>query len=100
MAKEIRWTPGAEESFEKVISYLDSNWSEKEINHFIDATERVIEFISEYPLMFRKSAKRQIHEALITEHNLFLNRVKKNHIELLTFMDTRKNPRKKTSRLK
>jgi plasmid stabilization system protein ParE len=54
MAKKIKWTIEAEAEFDMVILYLEQNWTEKEILKFISATNRVLTFISEFPLMFRK----------------------------------------------
>ena len=35
MAFKIRWTPEAEESFDKIIDYLENNWTEKEVQNFV-----------------------------------------------------------------
>jgi len=43
--------------------------------------------------MFRRSAKMDIYEALITKPNLLLYKVTGNRIELLTFFDTRQRPK-------
>ena len=95
MAKEIKWTIEAENTFEKVIEYLNAEWTERKVANFINATNKTITYISENPLMFRQSKRQNIHEAVITKHNLLLYRIKPKHIELLTFWDTRKNPKKK-----
>lgn len=87
MAKEIRWTTEAQATYQKVITYLEENWTDKEVGNFITISNKIISFISENPLMFRKSNKNNVHEALITKHNLLLYRVKPNQIELLTFWD-------------
>ncbi len=100
MAKEIRWTTEAEVTYQKIITYLEENWTDKEVSNFINTANTVIFFIAENPLMYRQSNKKNIHEALITKHNLLLYRVKPNHIELLTFWDTRQNPKKKLKRSK
>jgi plasmid stabilization system protein ParE len=99
MAKEIKWTQDAVITFEKVVTYLQESWSAKEIAHFIEATEKMLHLIPENPKMFRRSKKSKTHEALITKHNLLLYRVKVSRIELITFWDTRQNPRKKKLRL-
>ena len=100
MVKEIRWTQEANDTFENVIKYLDQHWTEKETSKFILSTNKVIDFIAEYPNMFRKTTKRNVHEALITPHNLLIYKIYPNHIDLLLFWDTRKNPRKKLSKKK
>ena len=96
MAKrKIIWTPTADESFSRVLKYLQDEWTEKEIEKFIEATDFVVHYISVKPLMFRRTNKRNVHEALITEHNLLIYKIYPTHISLITFWDTRQNPKKK-----
>jgi plasmid stabilization system protein ParE len=96
MAKEIIWSPEATEAFERVITYLENNWTESEIAHFIKATEKVIEIISNQPKLYRASKrKKNIHEALITKHNLMLYKNTRSVIYIMTIWDTRQNPKKK-----
>lgn len=95
MAKEIEWTPESILAFESTIEYLSIHWTEKEVEHFVVSTEIVINFISENPKMFRKTGRKNIHEALITPHNLMIYKVYSDRIVVLRFWDTRKNPRKK-----
>ena len=96
MAKEVIWSPEAVEVFEEVVAYLESNWTEKEVVHFIKATEKVIEIISNQPKVYRASKrKKNIHEALITKHNLMLYKNTRNAVYVLTIWDTRQEPKKK-----
>lgn len=95
MDKEIRWTPEALSSFQKVIDYLEKNWSENEITNLVSSTERVIKFISQNPKMFRATNQENLREALITPHNLMIYKIKKTSIDLITFWDVRQNPKKK-----
>ncbi|HLG35761.1 MAG TPA: type II toxin-antitoxin system RelE/ParE family toxin [Bacteroidia bacterium] len=95
MALSITWTEEAERTFAVIIKYLLEHWTEKEVRHFISETNRVIAHITVTPRMFRRSARKNIHEGLITRHCLLIYRVRKNKIELLSFFDTRQNPKKK-----
>jgi plasmid stabilization system protein ParE len=95
MAKKISWTPESEKTFEAILTYLKTHWTEKEIRSFVAATYKTIDTIAKQPLLFRKTKKPDIHEALITKHNLLLYRIKEHQIDLITFWDTRKNPKKK-----
>ncbi len=95
MAKEVIWTPQAEVTFYKVIEYLQDKWTDREVEYFVNATDKVISYIAEYPLMFRRTNKKNIHEALITPQNLLIYKVYSTHISLITFYDTRQSPRKK-----
>ncbi len=95
MAKEIIWSPQSEITFFRVLEYLYEHWTEKEVTHFIAATEKVINYIAEHPLMFRKTNRKNIHEALVTPHNLLIYKIYPAKIVLITFYDTRQSPRKK-----
>ena len=95
MAYEIVWLPKAEERFDEILLYLERNWEEKVIRSFIQNTEEKLAQVKQRPKMFRRSPSKNIHEVLITKHNLLLYRIKGNKIELLTFFDTRQNPKKK-----
>ncbi len=94
MTKAVVWTPEAEATFDAIIKYLEVDWTDKEITYFINSTERVIKLVSEHPKMYRKTNKKHIHEALITPHNLLIYKIYPSRIDLLTFWDTRKSPRK------
>ena len=95
MVKEIKWTPEAVESFRRVIEYLLGNWTEREVENFVTATDKVIEYISEHPKMFRKTNLKNIREALVTPHNLLIYKITSTHIDLITFWDTRQHPQKR-----
>lgn len=95
MAKEVRWTKESVAAYDRVIDYLDREWSENEIINFIECTELVLQYVSSNPLMFRKTSKKSVREALITSHNLMIYKIYPTHISIITFWDTRQNPRKK-----
>jgi plasmid stabilization system protein ParE len=81
--------------FQSIIKYLQEHWSEKEIIAFIRATSRTIEYITEHPRMFRRTSRPNMHEALITPHNLMINHFSGSRIEIVTLWDARRNPKKK-----
>ena len=95
MVKEIRWTAEAADSFSRIIEYLKNRWSEREVENFVTSTDKVIEYISRHPKMFRKTNRKNIREALVTPHNLLIYKITSSQIHLLTFWDTRQHPRKK-----
>lgn len=97
MAYKIIWSPKAVATFETVIEYLHEKWSDKEVRSFINLSEKAIHILSQNPFLFRSSEKKSIHEVLITKHNLLLYQIssKSRTVELLTFFDTRQDPKKK-----
>lgn len=95
MAKEIIWSLRATTSFDRIINYLEKEWTKKEIEKLISNTKKVLQQIESESIKFRSSGKKDIHEVLITKHNLLIYRIKKNQIDLLVFYDTRRHPKKK-----
>jgi plasmid stabilization system protein ParE len=95
MVKEIIWSPTAIKTFDKIINYLQQNWSEKEIEKFVTLSNRVILQLQSGLVIFKNSSKKGIKEVVITKQNVLLYQEKSNKIELLLFWDTRRNPRKK-----
>jgi plasmid stabilization system protein ParE len=95
MAYKIIWLPKAEKRFGEIIKYLEQEWTPKEIERLIIKTNTVIAILSISPAVFRKSPSKNIHEVLVTKHNLLLYRIKGKKVELLTFFDTRQHPNKK-----
>lgn len=76
---------------------MQKKWTDKQIKMFVKHTEKTIHILSKNPYLFRASEKEHIHEVLITKHNLLLYQIlpTSNSIELLSFFDTRQNPKKK-----
>ena len=94
---KVSWTPTARKTYFKVLEYLDEAWTKREIQNFVDKTEKVLNLIVIDPEMFEASRKKKIvRKGLITRHNTLYYRIKirKQEIELITFWDNRKNPEK------
>ncbi len=96
MALVARWSKEAEDTFDEIIKYLESNWTEKEIQNFVGSANKVIEQIEKNPYQFKASRFHKIRKALITKHIslfYFVNEADK-VIELYAFWDNRQNPQK------
>jgi plasmid stabilization system protein ParE len=94
MAYKVRWTPEADESFHSILTYLEENWTEREIINFVKKTNHLLTLISQYPEMFKSSYKKPVRVANITRQtNLFYQIIDSdNTIILLSFWDNRQNP--------
>ncbi|MFN3445325.1 MAG: type II toxin-antitoxin system RelE/ParE family toxin [Bacteroidia bacterium] len=95
MALEIYWTQEAIDSFNKIIDYLETNWTEREVNGFMDTFKRKLSLLEKDNVLFKNSIKRGYREILITKHNWLIYRVRNNKLELILLWDTRQNPKKK-----
>ena len=67
MAYKVRWTKEANETFDKIIEYLENRWTDREIVNFVNKTNQVLKQISEQPEMFKPSFKMKIRMGIITK---------------------------------
>jgi plasmid stabilization system protein ParE len=95
MEKEVIWSKRAVKSYNKILKYLEENWNEKQIDSFIFKTEKTLLQIASNTIKFRSAGKFEVHEVLVTKHNLLIYRIKNKKIELVSFYDTRQHPKKK-----
>lgn len=94
MALSINWTDEARLTYENILVYLQEEWSPKEIQEFIDRTEKLLLVISQQPYAFKASNYKQIRQAVMGKHNSLFYLVASQQIYLITFWDNRLNPAK------
>ncbi len=98
MALEIVWTPRAEKGFEKIIGYLEENWTQQEVQSFIRESFRFFELLAEHPEILEKSDKQKnVYRGPMDNHNILTYRLKlrNKQIELLNIRSAKRRPLKK-----
>lgn len=97
MAYKIRWTKEANKTFDKIIEYLESRWTNREIVNFVKKSNQILAQISDRPEMFKSSSKMKIRMGVITKQtSLFYQIDDRNKIiVLLSFWDNRQDPSKR-----
>lgn len=94
---KVIWSPKAIKSFDKIVDFLSERWTKKEIEAFVDQTDKVVEQIVENPYMFVATEKRKnVRKGLVNKLVSLFYRVKprKKEIEFLKFHDNRQDPEK------
>jgi plasmid stabilization system protein ParE len=95
---KITWTPKALQSYFGIFNFLTQRWTKKEVETFVDQTDRIIEQISENPYMFVATDKRRnLRKGYVNELVSMFYKVypRKKEIELLRFWDNRQDPKKR-----
>ncbi len=95
MARTVKWTPEALRTYVGIMRHLRDNWSQREMDRFDNELDEVLEAIALFPKGYRRGGGDQIREAFIKPWNLLIYRARTDRIELLTFWDARRDPRKK-----
>jgi len=97
MALEVVWTKRAETGYDRIITYLETEFTEKEVRKFVQQSHEFFELLSEYPEMLEKSGKQKnVHRGPINKHTILTYRIKprKKQIELINIRSTRQKPLK------
>ncbi|MCB0396865.1 MAG: type II toxin-antitoxin system RelE/ParE family toxin [Flavobacteriales bacterium] len=96
MALEIIWTPRASEGFDKIIAYLEEEWTEREVGNFVKQVYSFLDQLAEYPHLLKPSAKKLIQRGPINKHTILTYRIKprKKQIQLLNIRTARQHPQK------
>lgn len=92
---KIFWTEHAESELEKTVSYLQKEFSDKEISNLLIKIEETLELISINPKIFPISEKKGIHKAVLLKYNSIYYREINNTVEILSFFSNRQNPKKR-----
>lgn len=80
---------------QKVLGYLEKEWSQKVAAEFLLKIDRRIELLVKQPEIGKPSVKiKDVRGLLITRHNRLYYKIKGNKIIILTMYDTRMNPKK------
>ena len=97
MAIVIKWANEAKQTFDKNITYLVEEWTEKEIKNFVKQTNYIISRISAHPEMYSASRKNpKIRKAAINKYITLYYRyyTTKKEVMLLTFWHNKQDPKK------
>ncbi len=98
MVYEIIWAPAAKRSFFNILNYLEENWTQREVDTFIQRSEEIIDLIRAKPSLFQYSRSSDTHRCVLSPQTSLFYRVNSanDHIELLVFWDNRQDPDKLT----
>ncbi|MBV6404153.1 MAG: type II toxin-antitoxin system RelE/ParE family toxin [Flavobacteriales bacterium] len=93
MAKAVRWTPQAIDSYIEVLAWLRKQWTAKEEQHFVEDVERTVRYIVKFPRGFRSAGHARLREAPIKPYNLLLYRIDPAAIVIIGLFDMRRHPK-------
>ena len=98
MVFKISWTPKALQTYVDNMQYLQTAWTEKEVNNFAITVEKKLALLSKQPGIGTPRNKRQqnIRYTLLHKRVSLIYRINKvkGEIELLRFWNTYQNPGK------
>lgn len=92
---KVVWTDHALDELRQTVSYLEENFSEREIQRLATKIESTLTLIATQPAMFPESPSRKgVRRAIILRFNSLYYRVKHRQIEILSFFSNRQDIKK------
>lgn len=93
---KLFWTPRADRELDEAISYLEENWTDKEIQNLALKLDDVLQIITNNPYVFQVSDLRHdVRRAVVAKYNSLYYRINNDSIEILSFYNNWKNPKKR-----
>ena len=85
----------AEQNLDNIARYLETEWSVRVRDKFLEVLKKKIDQISRTPHMYEASSKKKtVRRCVLSKQTSLYYRAKKEEIEIVTIQDTRQNPRK------
>ena len=97
MALEIVWTKRAQTGYDKIIDYLETHFSDMEVQRFVRQSNEFFNLLSQYPELLESTKKHNyLHRGPINKYTILTYRIKprKKQIELINIRSARQKPLK------
>ena len=93
MALKVKWSKYADQSFDRILNYLEAEWGETVARAFVRRTYEFLDLLSEFPEIGSiENPEPQIRGfVLVKQITVFYIR-KKDSVILLNFYDNRRKP--------
>ncbi|MEQ8336083.1 MAG: type II toxin-antitoxin system RelE/ParE family toxin [Cyclobacteriaceae bacterium] len=92
----IYWTKKSESRFHEIYTFILTEFGEKSSNKFKDKVFDFLALLEKFPeLGTLEVPNRKIHGFQVSKQTRIFYRINKDYISILTFFDTRQDPKKK-----
>lgn len=94
MKFKVIWSPRSKEEFGDVLDYLESEFGKNAALKCLEDVESILESIAVFPYLFKAYQGQRIRKAVVHKNLSVFYAVTSDFIELLSFWDNRRNPKK------
>jgi len=86
---KIRWTEEATRNLESIVTYLETNWTEKELKKFFQKLEKQLLILSFFPEAYPISVKKKkVHRCVLAKNHTIYYTIENEYLVLLSIFDT------------
>jgi len=91
MTFSILWSPRSEAEFLEILTYLESEFGLNIALQCLEAVERMLEHIAEFPFAFVSFEEESVRRAVVNKQLSIFYRINDGFVELLSFWDNRRD---------
>lgn len=92
---KVIWSDEALENLRNIIYYLETAWTDRELQQFSRKLEARINLIQDRPLLFPLSLiRKNVHRWVLSKQTTIYYLVEKKQIVILSLFDNRQDPKK------
>lgn len=93
--RSIKWSLEARANLDNIITYLETEWTEKEVRNFSERLESQLLLIGRTPDIYKKSLRKEgLRECQVTPHNTLFYTYDDEKLYIVTIYDNRQDPLK------
>ena len=101
MKRQVVLTQSAQTKLNKLLYYLEVNWSDKVKEKFIKRLDKAVDIIQERPEIFpRSNIKQGLHKCVVSKQTNLYYTFDNSKIYILTIFDNRQDPKKLKKQIK
>jgi len=89
MSLALFWTDEAIETFDSVVLFIETKWSKKDADKFVQHTQKILRLIADQPYMYKASLNNNVRQAIFTKQTSMFYEVHDEFITILFFWDNR-----------
>lgn len=95
MSRKIKLSRRSLHKLEKLLEYLEKEWSAKVKEDFIEKFDKAVKIIQNNPLTFQKSEiVKGLHMCIISKQTTLYYRFDDKRVYIVTLFDNRQNPKR------
>ncbi|HEY8929020.1 MAG TPA: type II toxin-antitoxin system RelE/ParE family toxin [Mucilaginibacter sp.] len=92
MSLAILWSDDAKDTFDIIVSFIESEWGESSSKKFVTHTNKILKLISDQPYMYKSSFSIDVRQAFISPQTSLYYEIHQESIMILFFWDNRQEP--------
>ena len=96
MAYKVVWSKRAAAGFDKIVEYLKSKWTDKEVTAFIEESDSFFGLLKDFPGILQRTSKQNLHRGPLNRLTIITYRVheKDQLIQIVNIRSAHRKPLK------